>query len=83
MPAKPNDADCSCGRPAPGVAATSTAFGPSSCPENTRYASTAAIATMPTFSSESGAAPASRRPSVTADPTISTIVATWPLRSSG
>ena len=41
-----------------------------------------AIATMPSLSSVSGAAPASSRPSVTHEPTISTIVASWPTRVS-
>ena len=70
-------------KPHPGAAATSTAFGACRLFENTRIASTIAIAITAAFSRLSGAPPASSRPSVIAEPAISTIVATWPTRSPG
>src|SRR3954452_15292780 len=61
----------------------STAWGAWSWPEKTRYASLTAIASTPSFSSRSGAAPASSRPTVMAEPAIRTVSATWPARVSG
>src|SRR6185436_416230 len=45
--------------------------------------SVAAIATTPALRSSSGAAAASSRPTVTAEPRISTVVAAWPAYVSG
>ena len=71
------------GRPPAGAAALKAAFcSPKKSPKmNT--ASTTAIATTPHFSQRSGAPPASRRPAVTTEPTISASRAARPSASSG